>query len=288
MTYEKKSLLNFDYDSVSPRPKIIAVTSGKGGVGKTNLSVNLAILLSKLKKKVLLFDADIHLGNIDLFLGLRTSRTIADVVSGKATLKEIILPGPENIDVLPASSAVIDMIEMGDNLLRKLGYVFSRYENNYDYIVLDTGAGINKQVLSFVLGADKIVVMVTKDPASIADAYGMIKIIKKFAKTLPIALVVNLVENIAEGKSLYKKMDLMVNRFIGGNIYYGGSLKEDSHIKDAIRTQIPLAIKYPNVDSTQIIKAITRNVLSIPEEQNRSKIKFFDRLKENQNISLRD
>ncbi|MFP4547689.1 MAG: AAA family ATPase [Fidelibacterota bacterium] len=287
MTDQKKSLLSFNNQN-STRPKIITVTSGKGGVGKTNLSVNLAVLLSKLKKKVLLFDADIHLGNVDLFLGIRTQYTIADVVAGKKTLKEVIVTGPENIDILPASSAVTEMIEMGDDVIRKLGFVFSRYENNYDYIVVDSGAGINNQVLPFVLGADKVVVLVTKDPASIADAYGMIKIIKKYHKKLPIALVVNMVQNITEGKSLYKKMDLMVNRFLGGNIFYGGCIKEDVRIKDSIRTQIPLSIKYPNADSTQILKNITRNIINIPIDDNFTKVKFFDRISANKNIPLGD
>jgi len=288
MTNPKKSLLNFSNDSTLTRPKIITVTSGKGGVGKTNLSVNLAVLLSKLKKKVLLFDADIHLGNVDLFLGIRTTHTIADVIKGNKTLKEVIITGPENVDILPASSAVIDMIEIGDDIIRKLGYVFSRYENNYDYIVVDSGAGINNQVLPFVFGADKVAVLVTKDPASIADAYGMIKIIKKINKNLPVALVVNMVENIAEGKSLYRKMDLMVNRFLNSNIYFGGCIKEDSNIKDSIRTQVPLAIKYPNADSTQIIKSITRNIINIPIDEKRSKIKFFDRINANKNLALGD
>ncbi|MBN2280457.1 MAG: AAA family ATPase [Candidatus Marinimicrobia bacterium] len=288
MVTDKTSLLNFNSNDTESRPKILAVTSGKGGVGKTNMSVNLAILLSKLKKKVLLFDADIHLGNVDLFLGLRTQNTIADVITGKKTLKEVIVQGPEEIDVLPASSAVIDMIEMGDEIIRKLGFVFSRYENNYDYIVVDTGAGLNNQVLPFVLASDKAVVLVTKDPASIADAYGMIKIIKKYHKTLPIALVVNMVQDITEGKSLYKKMDLMVNRFLGGNIFYAGSLLEDAKIKDSIRTQVPLAIKYPNSDATQIMKNITRNILNIPVEEKRKKIKFFDRINSNKNIPLGD
>lgn len=288
MNNPKKSLLNFSNDLTVTRPKVITVTSGKGGVGKTNLSVNLAILMSKLKKKVLLFDADIHLGNVDLFLGIRTQDTIADVIAGKKTLKEVIITGPENVDILPASSAVIDMIEMGDEIIRKLGFVFSRYENNYDYIVVDSGAGINNQVLPFVFGADKVVVLVTKDPASIADAYGMIKIIKKNSKTLPVSLVVNMVQNITEGKSLYRKMDLMVNRFLGSNIFYGGCIKEDMNIRDAIRTQTPLAIKYPNADSTQIIKSITRNILNIPIDEKRNKIKFFDRINANKNIALGD
>jgi flagellar biosynthesis protein FlhG len=288
MTNQKKSLISFDNNDTRSHPKIITVTSGKGGVGKTNLSVNLAILISKLKKKVLLFDADIHLGNVDLFLGIRTQYTIADVVAGKKTLKDVIIEGPENIDVLPASSAVMDMIEMGDDIVRKLGFVFSRYENNYDYIVVDSGAGISKQVLPFVLGADKVVVLVTKDPASIADAYGMIKIIKKYHKTLPVALVVNMVENITEGKSLYKKMDLMVNRFLSGSIFYGGSIKEDSKIKESIRTQVPLSVKFPNGDSTQIMKNITRNLLNIPSEDKKPYVKFFDRIKITRQIPLGD
>ncbi len=286
MSNHKSSLLNFQNNASNSRPETITITSGKGGVGKTNMSVNLAIMLSKLKKKVLLFDADIHLGNVDLFLGIRTQYTIADVVAGKKPLKDVIVSGPENIDVLPASSAVVEMIEMGDDVIRKLGFVFSRYENNYDYIIVDSGAGINNQVIPFVLGADKVIVMVTKDPASIADAYGMIKIINKYRKKLPVALTVNMVKELNEGKSLFKKLDLMVNRFLGSKIFYGGSLKEDFKIGEAIRKQVPFSIKYPNTDSTQILKNITRNIINIPINKERENVKFFDRINNNKNVVL--
>ena len=169
--------------------EIIAITSGKGGVGKSYLSTNMAIMLQQMRKRVLIIDADIHLGNVDLILGVRSEYTIADVLNDGMDLQDIIVTGPANIDVLPASSASGKLLEMEDVFLKRLSVAFRTIENNYDYIIVDTGAGIANSVLSFLLGADKIVLVITSDPASIADAYAVIKIIKRNDLDIPIMLI---------------------------------------------------------------------------------------------------
>ncbi len=268
------------------RPEIYAVTSGKGGVGKTNISINLALLLRRLKKNVLLVDADIHLGNVDLMLGIRPKGTLADVMSGEKTLAEIIVKGPTGIDILPASSAVLDMIDAEESVIKRLGDAFLGFEHNYDLVIVDTGAGIGRNVTSFVLGADKVIVVVTPDPASIADAYGVIKIFLQQVPELPIMLVTNMVHSEEEGENLYKKMDLMVQRFLQNKILFGGAILRDENVQDAVRRQLPLVIEYPNSRPTNALKIMTRNLLKLPSKDASERKSLFDGVRANRHTVI--
>jgi len=259
-------------------PDIVTVTSGKGGVGKTNISVNLAIILKQLKRNVLLIDADINLGNVNLILGIRPKYTIADALVGNVELENIIVSGTQGIDILPAASAVQDLLKMEDDIIRKLGDAFSRLEHEYDIIVVDTGSGISRNVMSFVLGSDKTIVIVTPDPASITDAYGMIKLIRRYETSIPVMLIVNMVDSEDEGESLYKKMNLMVQRFLKSDILYGGSILQDSFVSDSIRKQRPLVLEYPNSISVNALKMITRNLLRLPHRDINNRTNLFNRL----------
>jgi len=259
-------------------PDIVTVTSGKGGVGKTNISVNLAIILKQLKRNVLLIDADINLGNVNLILGIRPKYTIADALVGNIELENIIVSGPQGIDILPAASAVQDLLGMEDDIIKKLGDAFSRFEHEYDIIVVDTGSGISRNVMSFVLGSDKTIVIVTPDPASITDAYSMIKVIRRYEASIPVMLIVNMVGSEDEGESLYKKMNLMVQRFLKSNILYGGSILQDSFVSDSIRKQSPLVLEYPNSVSVNTLKMIIRKLLRLPRTDINKRKSLFNRL----------
>ncbi|MCD6204663.1 MAG: MinD/ParA family protein [Candidatus Marinimicrobia bacterium] len=267
-------------------PEIIVVTSGKGGVGKTFFSVNLAVTLSRFKKKILLIDADIHLGNVDLFLGLRTKYSIADVISGEKNLSDVIIKGPGGIDILPASSAVKDLLDEEDAALQRLHQAFSKFEHEYDKVVVDTGAGISKNVMSFVLGADKIFLVVTPDPASIADAYGMIKIILQNQEYAPILVMANMVKNEAEGESLYSKMNLMVQRFLNSQIYFGGYMLKDPLVADSIKMQKPLVISHPYSAPNNLIRMALRRIIGAQGKDSSQRKGFFNRVIENRNLSV--
>lgn len=270
----------------SGHPEIFAITSGKGGVGKTNISINLALLLRRLKKNILLVDADIHLGNVDLLLGIRPTGTLADVISGEKTLEDIIFKGPTGIDVLPASSAVLDMIDAEDRVIKQLGDSFLGFEHNYDLVIVDTGAGIGRNVTSFSLGADKVIVVVTPDPASIADAYGAIKILLQKSPDLPIMLVTNMVNSDDEGENLYKKMDLMVQRFLQSKISFGGAILRDECVHEAVRRQTPLVLEYPSSRPANAMKLITRNLLKLPSKDASDRVSLFDGVKENRHTMV--
>ncbi len=268
-------------------PEVIAVTSGKGGVGKSSLSVNIAILLQQLKKKVLLIDADIHLGNVDLILGMRPRYTIADVISERVGMKEAIVSGPAGIDILPASSAVSELLELKDGVLQKIGETFSGFEYNYDLIILDTGAGISQNVMSFVFAAHKTVLVVTSDPSSIADAYAMIKVIRTTKPDMPILMVTNMVRNHEEGDSIYKKMNLMVRKFLNSGIDFGGAILRDELIAKSIKLQQPFVLQYPNSGPATALRLVNRKLLQLPGMDSSKREHFFKNFLENRKIEIR-
>ncbi|KAA3617605.1 MAG: MinD/ParA family protein [Calditrichaeota bacterium] len=268
------------------KAEIIAITSGKGGVGKSSLSVNFAIMLQQMRKRVLIIDADIHLGNVDLILGIRTEYTIADVLNDGIALSDIIVPGPSNIDVLPASSASGKLLEMEDVFLKRLAVAFKTIETDYDYIIVDTGAGIANSVLSFLLGADKIVLVITSDPASIADAYAVIKIIKRNDLDIPIMLIPNIMPSHEAGENLYKRLNLMVRRFLKSDIEFAGTVLKDDLIARSIKMQKPFVINSPNAAATNTIRVLTKRVLQMEKKKQKDNKNVFDRFISNRKIKF--
>ena len=282
---DKKTIFKNSFSGSGP--DILAVTSGKGGVGKTSLSVNLSILASQLNKNVLLVDGALHLGNVDLLLGIQPKFTIADVIDEKVDLKDIIERGPAGLDILPAASAVDSLLQSEDRVLNKIKNSFSQIEKNYDMIFVDTAAGIHNTVMSFVLGADKIILVITPDPSSIADGYGMIKIIKQNQINAPIIMIANSVESDESGWALFKKMNLMVQRFLSTDIVWGGSLLKDDDYANAVRKRSPLAIDNPQSSSISHMKVILRHILDLKMNQNgQHNSNFFDRFMQNRHFEL--
>ena len=275
-----------DMKSDTKVAEIIAITSGKGGVGKSSISVNLSLMLQQMRKKVLIIDADIHLGNIDLLMGVRTKYTIADLLEENLQLTDIIVQGPGNIDILPASSASGKLLEMEDVFLKKLASAFKSIEKNYDYIVVDTGAGIANSVLSFLLGADKIVLVVTSDPASIADAYAVIKVIKRNDLTIPMLLIPNIMPSAEAGESLFNLMNLMVRRFLKSEISFAGSVLRDELIAQSVKTQKPFVIHNPNAAATNTIRMLIRRIIETKPKNNKDSKNVFDRFLVNKKLKF--
>jgi len=259
------------------QPEIIAITSGKGGVGKSSLSINTALVFRQMRKRVLLIDADIHLGNVDLLLGMRTVNTLEDLLKDGMDIRDIIVEGPGQLDVLPASSASMKMLEMEDILLKKLAAAFRKIESNYDYVIVDTGAGVAQTVLSFLLGADKIVLVITSDPASIADAYAVIKIVKTMDAEIPVLVVPNQVNAHEEGEVLYKKLNLMVRKFLKCEIEYAGSVLKDELIAKSVKIQKPFVLHNPNSAAANTMRLFTRQLLQLTPKTSRDKRNVFDR-----------
>ncbi|MDP8241019.1 MAG: AAA family ATPase [Candidatus Hatepunaea meridiana] len=269
-------------------PEIIAVTSGKEGVGKSFLSINIAILLGQLKKKILLIDADIHPENINVMLGIRPKYSIADVLNGKVDLRQIIINSHGGIDILLASSAIPELLVMENHSIKKFKDAFSQLENEYDTIIIDTGAGINRNVIPSVLSGDKVILMVTPDPASIADAYGMIKMLRQHQAAMPLIMIINMAISENEGESIFNKMSLMVHRFMDSKINFGGTIMQDNLIVESVRQQIPLTVKNPDSLTVNTIKGIIRKTLSLPAKEVSEQSGFFSGFMLHRNFNIGD
>ncbi len=265
-------------------PEIITVTSGKGGVGKTNISVNLGILLARRKQRVLLMDADLQLGKLDVILGAAPRYTLADLVDGKRTIDEIIMHHPSGIDILPATSGDLDLLDADDRMLKVLSESFASIQTLYDYMIVDTGAGLSPTVLTMALGADKVILIVTPEPASVSDVYAMIKVITNKSPELPLILVPNRHSSLESGVQLHKKLNLITQKFLNTTIYYGGSIVEDNAIRQAVIRQRPFVMEFPRSQATNNMQLVCHRLLKFPPQDFKKRSNIFDRLREKRKV----
>ena len=260
-------------------PEIITVTSGKGGVGKTNISVNLGILLSQRRQRVLLMDADLHLGKLDVVIGATPRYTLAELVDGSQMLEQIIMHHPSGIDILPATSGDLNLLEADGQMLRVLAESFASIQARYDYLIVDTGAGVSSTVLTMALGADKVILIVTPEPASISDVYAMIKVIRSKSSELPLILLPNRLKSLEDGLELHKKLNLITQKFLKTNLNYGGSIVEDPAIGQAIIRQRPYVLEYPRSQAAHNLQLVCHRLLKLPPRQIKYRSNIFDRLR---------
>jgi flagellar biosynthesis protein FlhG len=254
--------------------KTITVTSGKGGVGKTNLSVNIAVSLASQGYKTCLFDADIGLANVNILMGLAASDTLEDVISGKKELKEIIIKNWNKIDIIPGSSGVEQFESLDSKALDRLLNQFSKLEG-YDYIIVDTGAGISKSVVSFCLASSLLVLAVVPEPTSLTDAYSLLKVLRFNGYKNSVSIVVNRCKTLKLGEKVFEKFKQTVTKYISLNLKYLGTVPEDEKVSDSVSGQSPFLIKYPNSPASKSIEKITEEILKTKHESS-NEIKSFD------------
>ncbi|AZR73858.1 hypothetical protein BBF96_10945 [Anoxybacter fermentans] len=242
--------------------RVIAVASGKGGVGKTNFTVNLALALQKAGKKIIVFDADLGMANIDVVLGVVPSFTLTHVIKGQKTLEEIMLDGPEGIKILPGSSGSEELVYLSDQQIQNLIRQWNNLEGEFDYILVDTGAGIHSNVINFLLAADDVVVILTPEPPSITDSYGLIKVLVQRGSTSTIRLVINQVSNEEEGRKIFRRVAKVVDEFLNVKIDLLGIITFDEKVSAAVKRQKPFILEYPNTKASKGIYSIVDNLLN--------------------------
>ncbi len=222
-----------------PSFKTFAVVSGKGGVGKSNFSLNFAISLIELGHKVLLFDMDIGMGNVDILMGKTADLTIVDFFEGRQPLTEIVSEGPGNLSYIAGGTGLENLVRLDQHLLDKFFDEIAVFFEKYDYVIFDMGAGLTEETLNFILSVDEIIVVTTPEPTSITDAYSMMKHIHLQDASLPFLIVVNRVIRDYDGIKTFKRLRTAARKFLGRDVKALGTIPEDKFVQQAVSSQTP-------------------------------------------------
>ncbi|MCS7214543.1 MAG: MinD/ParA family protein [Thermodesulfovibrio sp.] len=256
-------------------PRIIAVSSGKGGVGKTNFVTNIALIMKSLQRRVLLMDADVGLSNIDIMFGIAPKYNIKHLLSGEKSIKDIIARTSEGIDIIPASSGIRELTQLTYYNKMKIIEELETIDNDYDIFLIDTGAGISDNVTFFCSAAHDNIVIVTPEPTSIADAYALIKVLYKEYGENNFRIVVNNIKNPKEAKETFRKISMVAERFLGINLDWLGVLPYDEKVKDAVIAQKPYVSLYPTSDFSKKLAEIARQLLKREVDLFKGGMQFF-------------
>ena len=256
--------------------RVIAVTSGKGGVGKTNISVNLAASLSLAGQRVMLMDADLGLANVDVLLGLEPHFDLQHVISGEKSLDEIIVEGPLGIHVVPASSGVERMAELTSVEHASLISAFSELEQPIDVLIVDTAAGIADGVVSFAKACQEVIVVVCDEPTSLTDAYALIKVLSMRHGIKQFQILANMVKDESQGLHLYEKLLNTTDRFLEVGLKYLGAVPFDEQLRQSVRAQKPVVEAYPRSPAAKALVRIGEKINRWPlPDQATGYLQFF-------------
>lgn len=261
--------------------QVIAITGGKGGVGKTNVSVNISLALADLGKRVVLLDADFGLANVDVMLGLNPQRTLAEVMNGECELRDVLLPGPGGVRIVPASSGTKSMVEMTPMQHAGLIQAFSEIGDQIDVLVVDTAAGIGDSVTSFVRAAQEVIMVVCDEPTSITDAYALIKLLSRDHGMTKFRVLANMAHSPQEGRNIYAKLVNVTERFLDDvTLQYLGAIPYDEAVRKAAQKQQAVYQAFPRSRSSVAYKSIAQKIESWPLPVSaRGHLEFFvDRL----------
>ena len=271
MFNQYKQLQNFLSRDTNPKKsdklaKLVAITSGKGGVGKSNFILNLAIAMSIRGKKILLIDADMNLSNIDVLLGVYPQYTLTNLMDDVITVEQLLIEGPKGIKILPASSGDFAIMNNQKEYQRALIQAYMELRSNFDYILIDTGAGISDNTIDFVVSSDKVIIITTPEPTAITDAYAMIKVLYYRLKNPDLNLVINMVQTEEEGKNIFNKINTIVQHFLNKTIKFLGNIPLDKSLPEAVKEQIPILIKRPRSVASASIHNIAMVILKEGKE----------------------
>ncbi len=230
--------------------KVIAVTGGKGGVGKTNVTANLAVALAERNRSVMILDADLGLANIDVVLGLQPRWNLSHVLSGERSLDEVIVEGPRGVRIVPASSGIRQMANL--NSFEHVGLIraFSDLSHPVDVLLVDTAAGLHDSVLTFAKAAHHVLLVVCDEPASLTDTYALIKVLSREHRVQNFRVLANQTRSSGEGRDLYQKLVRVCDRFLDVTLEYAGAIPHDEFLRKAVQHQSAVVASYPGAASS--------------------------------------
>lgn len=256
--------------------KVIAVTGGKGGVGKTNVSVNLSIAMAEMGNKTVLMDADLGLANVDVLLGLRPKKTIADVLDGTCGLEEVMLDVCEGLKIVPACSGTQEMTALSTHEHAELIHAFGSVSDDIDVLVVDTAAGISESVVSFIRAAQEVLVVVCDEPTSITDAYALIKLLNRDYQMTRFRVLANMVRSEQEGRNMFGKLLTVTDRFLDVTLQYVGSIPYDENVRRAVQRQVAVLKAFPKSKVSLAYRQLANKVNGWPVQTvPRGHLEFF-------------
>ena len=247
--------------------KVITVTGGKGGVGKSSVSLNIAVALCLLGKKVMLFDADLGLANIDVMLGLKVDKNLGHVLNGECELEDILQTGPHGLRIVPASSGLKQMVELSVEQHAGLIRAFSTLKEDIDFFIVDTAAGISDMVLSFCRAAQDVLTVVCNEPTSVADAYAQMKVLSRDYGVNKFKIIGNQLHSLDEGKLMYQKLVTVTERFIDATLELVACIPVDMNMRKAIRQRSCVVDVFPTSPAARAFKTLANRITTWPIPQ---------------------
>ncbi len=261
-----RNVIKKQNQTISQMARVITVTSGKGGVGKSNIAVNLAVQFQKQGKKVIIFDADFGLANVEVMFGTVPKYNIADMIYREMEMTEIITEGPNGIGFVSGGSGIDGLGNLSQEQIVYLVKCLNELNKLADIIIIDTGAGISDSVLEFVMASPEVLLVTTPDPSSLTDAYSLIKMLyhnPNFVKDMTkISVVANKTVSVEEGHMVYQKLNSVVNRFLDGNVEYLGMIPQDIELEKSVRQQKTVSLNAPASNAARAFEVLASNILN--------------------------
>jgi len=240
--------------------RVIAITSGKGGAGKTNLSVNIGIALAQTGQRVAILDADMGLANVDILIGVYPKFNLSHVLSGEKTLADIMMEGPSGIRIIPGASGIQKMAELSSTEQAAMIRAFSEIDQELDVLIVDTAAGISASVVNFARACQEIIVVVCDEPTSLTDAYAFIKLLNRDYKLTDFHVVANMVKTVEQGQALFQKLIKVTDHYLDVTLRFVGSVPYDENLRKSVQKQSPVVAAFPNTKATLAIKDIAAKI----------------------------
>ncbi|MDP5273459.1 MinD/ParA family protein [Chengkuizengella axinellae] len=264
-----RNLIKSQNDSSDNKTKVLTITSGKGGVGKSNFTLNFALALQLKGYKVLIFDADIGMANIDVLMGVTPKYNLYHLLKREKNIKEIITKGVHDLQIISGGSGIQELLHLSQTDLEYFAYEASKLLGSVDFILFDTGAGLTQQSLNLMMSSHETIVVTTPEPTSITDAYAIIKMVHSMNQQIQFKMVVNRVTTQKEGTLTSDKIKMVAKQFLNLDISTLGYISEDVHISKAVKKQEPFLMAYPNCSASRDIHSLSRFFLSEKDDQNR-------------------
>ena len=266
-----RNVIKLQNQQMTPKARVITITSGKGGVGKSSVAVNLAVQLRKLGKRVIIFDADLGLANVEVMFGAIPKYNLSDLIYQGRDIREIITPGPMDIGFISGGSGIVTMNNLTKDQISYLVHSLSKLDELADVILIDTGAGVSDSVLEFVIASPEVILVTTPEPSSLTDSYSLLKALYRnpgFIKNgIQIHVVANKVNSVQEGKLVYDKLESVVSQFLHGTLHYFGMIPQDAVIEKAVRQQKTVSLMAPESNISNAFRVLANNLVNEEQEQ---------------------